>query len=203
VTWRTDHLASDGQGHPERQRQPGKLAHAELHFDGSALAGLKLIGFSIWERRDGPASTLISYGPLQNCNLSGLEYVTYVSRPSECGDSITGGRFWRIQAVLHLFSAAITSIPTGSIFAFLAPAITPTRQEVFFFGTPAGDLRFTETQLPTWIDGGKRPFFGVPGNHWRGFKIADDTRGPIIDPSTMDRQISAEKLVLHRFEYDS
>ena len=82
----------------------------------------------------------------------------------------------------------------GKVFPFLAPIITPTRQEVFFFGTPAGDLRFTEGQLPTWIDGGKNPFFGVPGNHWRGFKIADDTRGPVIDPSTVEREISQEKL---------
>lgn len=86
----------------------------------------------------------------------------------------------------------------GKVFPFLAPTITPTRQEVFFFGPPAGDLRFTETQLPTWIDGGKKPFFGVPGNHWRGFKIADDTRGPVIDPSTMEREISQEKLVAAR-----
>jgi sarcosine oxidase len=82
----------------------------------------------------------------------------------------------------------------GKVFSFLAPAITPTRQEVFFFGTPPGDPRFEEAQLPTWIDGGRTPFFGVPGNHWRGFKIADDTRGPLIDPSTMERQISEEKL---------
>lgn len=32
---------------------PGKLADAELHFDDGPLAGLKLIGFSIWERRGG------------------------------------------------------------------------------------------------------------------------------------------------------
>lgn len=33
---------------------PGKLADAELHFDEDGpLAGLKLIGFSIWERRTG------------------------------------------------------------------------------------------------------------------------------------------------------
>src|SRR3984893_476238 len=82
----------------------------------------------------------------------------------------------------------------GKVFPFLASSITPTRQEVFFFCTPAGDTRFTETQLPTWIDGGKTPFFGVPGNHWRGFKIADDTRGPVIDPSTMERQVSQGKL---------
>ena len=32
---------------------PGKLANAELHFADGPLAGLKLVGFSIWERRDG------------------------------------------------------------------------------------------------------------------------------------------------------
>jgi sarcosine oxidase len=82
----------------------------------------------------------------------------------------------------------------GKVFPFLTTSITPTRQEVFFFGTPAGDTRFSEEHLPTWIDGGIHPFFGVPGNHWRGFKIADDTRGPVIDPSTMEREISQEKL---------
>jgi len=32
---------------------PGKLADAELHFTDGPLEGLKLIGFSIWERRGG------------------------------------------------------------------------------------------------------------------------------------------------------
>ena len=32
---------------------PGKLADAELHFDQGPLAGLKLIGFMVWERRGG------------------------------------------------------------------------------------------------------------------------------------------------------
>lgn len=32
---------------------PGKLADAELHFGTGELEGLKLIGFGIWERRNG------------------------------------------------------------------------------------------------------------------------------------------------------
>ena len=32
---------------------PGKLADAELHFTEGPLDGLKLIGFTIWERRGG------------------------------------------------------------------------------------------------------------------------------------------------------
>jgi hypothetical protein len=39
----------------EKGNPPGKLADVELHFDAAegVLAGLKLIGFAIWERRAG------------------------------------------------------------------------------------------------------------------------------------------------------
>lgn len=37
----------------EKNNPPGKLADAELHFMDGALAGLKLIGFAVWERRTG------------------------------------------------------------------------------------------------------------------------------------------------------
>ena len=37
----------------DKQNPPGKLADAELHFTDGVLDGLKLIGFSIWERRTG------------------------------------------------------------------------------------------------------------------------------------------------------
>lgn len=37
----------------EKSNPVGKLADAELHFRDSPLAGLKLIGFSVWERRAG------------------------------------------------------------------------------------------------------------------------------------------------------
>jgi hypothetical protein len=37
----------------DKGNPPGKLADAELHFSDGELEGLKLIGFSIWERRTG------------------------------------------------------------------------------------------------------------------------------------------------------
>ena len=37
----------------DKGNPPGKLADAELHFTDGELDGLKLIGFSIWERRSG------------------------------------------------------------------------------------------------------------------------------------------------------
>lgn len=41
-------ISRNDKGNP-----PGKLADAELHFGEGALDGLKLIGFTIWERRNG------------------------------------------------------------------------------------------------------------------------------------------------------
>jgi len=37
----------------DKGNPPAKLAEAELHFADGPLAGLKLIGFGIWERRGG------------------------------------------------------------------------------------------------------------------------------------------------------
>jgi hypothetical protein len=37
----------------DKNNPPGKLADAELHFTDGPLEGLKLIGFSVWERRSG------------------------------------------------------------------------------------------------------------------------------------------------------
>jgi glycine/D-amino acid oxidase-like deaminating enzyme len=68
--------------------------------------------------------------------------------------------------------------------------VRPTRQEVFYFGTPAGDDRFLESRLPVWIDEGDTVMYGIPGNLHRGFKVADDTRGPEFDPTDGDRMPS-------------
>ena len=81
----------------------------------------------------------------------------------------------------------------GKIFPeVIGKLIHPTRQEIFFFGVPAGDPRFVEPSMPTWIDHGPTHYFyGIPGNEWRGFKVADDNRGPTFDPTSGDRTPSA------------
>jgi glycine/D-amino acid oxidase-like deaminating enzyme len=83
--------------------------------------------------------------------------------------------------------------------------VLSTKQEVFFFGTPAGDDRFSESKLPVWGDHVGRFFYGIPASDGRGFKVADDTRGPEFDPTTGERTVSAEGLkivrdyITHRF----
>jgi hypothetical protein len=37
----------------ERNSPPDKLADAELHFIGGELDGLKLLGFGVWQQRNG------------------------------------------------------------------------------------------------------------------------------------------------------
>ena len=76
--------------------------------------------------------------------------------------------------------------------------IRPTRQETFYFGTPAGDPRWVEPQMPVWIEHGARMIYGMPGNANRGFKVADDTRGARIDPTTMERTPDPEALARAR-----
>ena len=46
----------------ERGNPPGKLADAELHFSDGPLAGLKLIGFAVWERRTGAGRNVTDFG---------------------------------------------------------------------------------------------------------------------------------------------
>jgi len=83
----------------------------------------------------------------------------------------------------------------GSLFPdVIGDRVRPTKQEVFFFGTPPGDRRFTEEAMPVWADHGTHFMYGIPGNEWRGFKIADDTRGPDFDPTNGDRLPRPEAL---------
>lgn len=83
--------------------------------------------------------------------------------------------------------------------------VRATRQEVYYFGTPRGSDRFTAARLPIWIDFGERIFYGIPDLNGRGFKIADDTRGDPIDPTTAERKPAeagiarARRLIAERF----
>jgi len=72
--------------------------------------------------------------------------------------------------------------------------ILSTKQDVFFFGTPAGDDRFSEAKLPVWADHRDRFIYGIPAADGRGFKVADDTRGPEFNPTSGERIVSQEGL---------
>jgi glycine/D-amino acid oxidase-like deaminating enzyme len=71
--------------------------------------------------------------------------------------------------------------------------IHPTRQEVFFFGAPAGDIRFASPWMPTWIDFGAE-MYGLPDLENRGFKVALDRHGAAINPDDGERTVTPELL---------
>jgi monomeric sarcosine oxidase len=78
----------------------------------------------------------------------------------------------------------------GKIFSdVLGSRIFPTRQEVFFFGVPAGDTRFAAPALPTWLFQ-EDLVYGMPDIEARGLKIAFDEHGERVDPDTQSRIVS-------------
>ena len=58
----------------------GKLADAELHFTAGELAGLKLIGFGIWERRNRPGRNVTF--PARSYAVNGERRSFALLRPS-------------------------------------------------------------------------------------------------------------------------
>jgi sarcosine oxidase len=68
--------------------------------------------------------------------------------------------------------------------------IRPTRQEVFYFGTPPG---YQSKPMPAWL-AWSEAVYSVPALDGRGFKIAFDTHGPAFDPETGNREITQKAL---------
>jgi len=80
----------------------------------------------------------------------------------------------------------------GKVFPeVLGERIFPSRQEVFYFGTPAGDARFAPPALPTWFFQ-TDDVYGMPDIESRGLKMAHDTHGGPVDPDTQSRIVSED-----------
>ena len=64
----------------EKGNPPGKVAEAELHFAEGPLEGLKLIGFSIWERRGGAGGYNVTF-PARAYSVAGERRSFALLRP--------------------------------------------------------------------------------------------------------------------------
>jgi sarcosine oxidase len=89
----------------------------------------------------------------------------------------------------------------GAWFAKIFPEllghrIFPSRQEIYFFGVPAGDRSYSAGNFPTWLDVDSL-MYGIPDIEGRGFKVASDSHGAAVDPDRIER-VAGETLPLVR-----
>jgi len=179
----------------------GGLAYEELSAAEAAKRypqiNLERIEWAIFEKDAGYLTARLACAAvLEGFLAEGGEYRQVSAVPSGIdGGKLTGAALsdnTRLAADVYVFACGPW---LGKVFPnVMGDLIRPTRQEVFFFGTPEGDPRFSESALPVWIDRAERIFYGVPGNQWRGFKLADDTRGAPFDPTSGERVPSAQGL---------
>ncbi|HET9994497.1 MAG TPA: FAD-dependent oxidoreductase, partial [Candidatus Acidoferrum sp.] len=135
----------------------------------------------------------------------GAEYrCAQVLNPREAGrvEHITTSHGDRIAARQFVFACGAW---LGKVFpGVLGGRIFPSRQEVFFFGIPAGEMRFAPPALPTWLFQ-EDLVYGMPDIESRGLKIAFDVHGEHVDPDTLSRIVSpgmiemVRKYVARRF----
>jgi hypothetical protein len=73
----------------ESSNPPGKVADAELYFHDGPLAGLRLIGFAIWERRSGGGHNVTF--PARSYSVNGERRSFALLRPAD-GDLTASDR---------------------------------------------------------------------------------------------------------------
>ena len=86
---------------------PGKLADAELHFDDGVLAGLKLIGFGIWERRTGGGRNVTF--PARQYSVNGERRSFAVLRPIADAQAQEGIRDLILEAYAEFEERGVTA----------------------------------------------------------------------------------------------
>ena len=148
------------------------------------------VRWAIFEREGGYLTARAACAAvLEGLRAEGGEYRQIAALPASVARGSLAGLKLSDGTSLHADTYVFACGPwLGTLFPdVIGERVRATRQEVYFFGPPAGDRRFTEETLPVWADHGARFMYGIPGNEWRGFKIADDTRGPAFDPTDGER----------------
>lgn len=85
---------------------PGKVADAEVHFDGGTLDGTKLIGFAIWQRRTSPGQFNVTH-PARQYSVNGERRSFALLRPAtSTNDVLTPLRDLIVDAYLSTIAHA-------------------------------------------------------------------------------------------------
>lgn len=164
-----------------------RRAYPQLHFDDVTLG--------IYERESG---VMLARRAVQSVvhdfqRNDGAYRIATVLLPQGRGKlgEVTTGSGERVSAG-HFIFACGPWLP--KLFPeLLKQLIFPTRQEVFFFGPPAGNDAFQSSRMPAWLHHSHpdRPY-ALPDIENRGFKIAIDQHGPDFDPDMGERTVTAE-----------
>jgi sarcosine oxidase len=114
----------------------------------------------------------------------------------------TGRRMEAVSSAAARFSAAEFVFACGpwlrTIFPdLLGKRISTPRREVFFFGTPPGDERYSWPNLPNFSEA---TFYGFPSLDQRGLKVSPVGGDEVMDPDTEER-IASEALAQRSREY--
>jgi glycine/D-amino acid oxidase-like deaminating enzyme len=112
----------------------------------------------------------------------GVRFVTGTATPE--GETVSvGGERLEADHIVWAGGAWLAGIFPGIV------DLRVTRQDVYFFGAPAG---WQAPSVPAWIDFDEG-VYGVGELDGRGFKASPDSEGPAFDPDAEDRVASDEK----------
>jgi monomeric sarcosine oxidase len=190
--------AKDAQAEASRETLKRVGVRHEILNRGELEARFPQIGFGaaswgIFEPESGVLLARRAVAAVVEAAIAeGVDYFQeFVSAPAGDGKvaSVKTSAGREIRAAEFIFACGPW---LGKVFPdLLRERIFVTRQEVYFFGVPAGDKRFAPPAMPGWLFQADLTY-GVPDLESRGFKIALDSHGPVFDPDTDSRVPIAE-----------
>jgi glycine/D-amino acid oxidase-like deaminating enzyme len=157
--------------------EPGEGARLFPSFDGAGLASI------LYEPEAGVLRARDATRAIAELAIErGARFVTGTAAPD--GDAVlVDGE--RLEADRVVWAG-------GAWLAGLFPSLVDlrvTRQDVYFFGAPAG---WQAPDVPAWVDFDVG-VYGVGDLDGRGFKASPDREGPAFDPDAGERVASKEK----------
>src|SRR6267154_1612723 len=163
-------LSRCGVAFQELTRTELEKRYPQVGLDGITKGLLELHSGALMARRAVAAVA-------EDARRLGVDYrVARIAEPRGSGviPTVTDTSGSQMEAEHFVFACGAW---LGKLFPeILGERIFPTRQEVFFFGVPAGDARFAPPALPTWLFQ-EDEIYGMPDLESRGLKIALDRPG--------------------------
>jgi sarcosine oxidase len=193
------------------------LAHREDGFEGESLPVLERLGIpavrldpdALRERYPQIRTDDISWAlhePEAGVFMARRAVAATAAAVAEEGGDVRNSRAWLEGETLFIDEVPVEA--DAIVFAagpWLPKLLGPVpglelevpQQEIIYFATPPGDGRFDAGAVSTWVEY-DAAFYGLPSIEGRGFKVAPDWPGPLVDPDTQERMISDERVAASR-----